>query len=407
MSIPRRAALIALSGLGLLPRDGHAAEEIARLRAVPHSEPMRQLAAGGPSGLLGIGASGALWALSPAAEAPRRLGEGLDPATPMAVGHGRIAARRSDGALWVLDGSVVRTSVEAALAPHAGLLILPLAVIATVLDGRSHRLVRLEPDAAQTWAEVARSPEAVLPDGRPLQVDLDGSGNGGHLAVLAGPDAERYTHGVLGDAVEATRVLYLERHSLQVQRELSIAAPYVLEDLLLRPVALAPGRSGLLGVRSGPQGAQLLLIDADPARPRALRVAASGEPLGSANRWLAPTSDGQRMLAVHTPHIGGVLHEYRREGERLVATRLFGDVSNHRIGSRELDLGLWRGRWLMLPDQTRKRLRWFDSAAGWREAAPLPLPAGLVASLALVSVGSAALLLDDGQVMSVTLSAPT
>jgi hypothetical protein len=225
--------------------------------------------------------------------------------------------------------------------------------------------------------------------------------------VLAGPDAERYTHGVLGDAVEATRVIYLERHSLQVQRELSIAAPFVLEDLTLRRVAVAPGRSGLLGVRSGPQGAQLLLIDADPTRPRALRMAASGEPLGSANRWLAPTGDGQRMLAVHTPHIGGVLHEYRREGERLIAQRIVADVSNHRIGSRELDLGLWRGRWLMLPDQARKRLRCFDSAAGWREAAPLPLPAGLLASVVAANASSAALLLDDGQVMSVTLSAPT
>ena len=406
MSIVRRSVLMALSAFGVLPRYANAADEVARLRAVPHSEPMRQLAAGGPSGLLGIGASGVLWALSLAGEAPRRLGEGLDAATPIAVGHGRIAARRSDGALWLLEGGVVRSSATRSLAPQAGLLILPLAVIATAAAPGGHRLLRLEPDASQTWAEVARSPEAVLPDGRPLQVDLDGRSDGGHLAVLAGPDAQRYTHGVLGDAIEATRVLWLERHSLQVRRELSIAAPFVLEDLRLRPVTSAAGRTGLLSVRSGPEGAQLVLIEADAAMPQRLTLAALGEPLGSRNRWLAPTSDGQRWLAVHTPHIGGVLHEYRRDGERLVATRIAADVSNHRIGSRELDLGVWRGRWLVLPDQQGRRLRLFDSGNAWREAAPLVLPAGVAASVALDEPRSLALLQGDGRAMLVTLLAP-
>ena len=41
--------------------------------------------------------------------------------------------------------------------------------------------------------------------------------------VLAGPDARRVTHGVLGDGVEATRLLYLERHSLAPLR--SVALP--------------------------------------------------------------------------------------------------------------------------------------------------------------------------------------
>ena len=80
----------------------HAAGADARwaARSVPTTEPTRQLRPGGPSGLLGVGPSGALWALSLTGAAPRRLALGIDPASPLATGHGRIAAR---GRRWPLD----------------------------------------------------------------------------------------------------------------------------------------------------------------------------------------------------------------------------------------------------------------------------------------------------------------
>lgn len=175
---------------------------------------MRQLHAGGPSGLLGTGASGSLWALSLTGQAPRRMADGIDPATPIATGHGRIAARMADGGLWVWEeagaSGHARTSTPSLsrnLSPHAGLLILPLAVLAVVTtsarpaDPLGHRLARFEPDPDGRWREAARSTNAVLPDARPVQVDLDGRGDGGHIAVLAGPDGSRYDHGVLGDAI--------------------------------------------------------------------------------------------------------------------------------------------------------------------------------------------------------------
>jgi hypothetical protein len=61
-----------------------------------------------------------------------------------------------------------------------------------------------------------------------VQVDLEGRGGSGQVVVLGGPDTERYRHGVLGDAIEATRLSYLERHSRQVIRQLSVAAPFVI-----------------------------------------------------------------------------------------------------------------------------------------------------------------------------------
>ena len=387
------------SGASLEPAHAAGADAHWAARSVPSTEPMRQLRPGGPSGLLGIGASGALWALSLTGAAPRRLALGIDPASPLATGHGRIAARAADGSLWVWDGEREQRGAPSLLAPHAGLLSLPLAVIGIAAGANAQRVVRLEPDGGRTWSVVARSADPVLPDARPIQVDLDGSGDGGHVAVLAGPDTQRYVHGVLGDAVEATSLLWLERHSLQPMRELTLPAPLVFEDIAPRAVALARG-SGLLTVRSGPSGAQLVLVTADGANNGRLLVAAAGDTLGQRHRWLSPTTDGQRLLAVHTPHIGGVLHEYRLQGDRLIGSAVARGVSTHRIGSRELDMAVWLGSKLVLPSQDGLSLRVLDLANGYAESHSANLPARLAMTLALAGAQGMAALLDDGRVLN-------
>jgi hypothetical protein len=369
-------------------------------RSIPAAEPLRQIRVGGPSGLLAVGTSGALWALSASGAAATRLADGLDSVTPLASSHGRIAARHADGGLWVWQGGQAQRGARDALAPQAGLLVLPLAVVGVAAG--SHQVLRFEPDANQAWAVVARSAEAVLPDARPLQADLDARGDGGHLVLLAGPDSQRYTHGVLGDGVEATRLLWLERHSLALLRELVLPAPHVLEDIAPRPVALGRG-SALLTVRSGPQGGQLGLVAASATQPRQLQWAALGETLGMPNRWMSPTTDGTRMLAVHTPHIGGVLHEYRVDGARLVGRAVAHNVSTHRIGSRELDLALWLGPLLVLPQQNGLALRVLDAAAAWAEVASIALPARVAMTAALPGGQGVAALLDDGRVFSVAV----
>ena len=423
--VTRRRALFA--GLaGLSTTSGRAAATASAApaptrwaaRAVPVDEPMRQLQAGGPSGLLGTGASGRLWALSLTGQAPQRIGDGIDPDTPIATGHGRIAARRADGALWVWEGGGdpgrAALSPSASLSVHAGLLVLPLAVLAVVsasarpADPLGHRLARFEPGPAGRWQEVARSTDPVLPDARLVQVDLDGRGDGGHVAVLAGPDSSRYDHGVLGDAVEATRVLWLERHGLDVLRELSLPAPHVFEDIAPRPVMLpgAPRGRGLLTVRSGPDGGQLALVVADPERPQGLQLAAVGDAVGR-QRWLAPTTDGRHWAAVHTPHIGGVLHIYQSEGGRLTRRRLQGDVSTHRIGSREVDLAAWLQGLLMLPSQDGRHLRLLNPAADWAELSAVTLPGRATLTTTLPDAAALAVLLDSGQVVLVQAAART
>ena len=343
-----------------------------------------------------MGASGALWALSASGAEATRLADGLDPLTPLAVGHGRIAARHADGGLWVWQGGKVERGPRDMLAPQAGLLVLPLAVIGVAAG--SHQVLRLEPAAGQTWAVVARSDQAVLPDARPLQADLDARGDGGHLVLLAGADSQRYTHGVLGDGVEATRLLWLERHGLELLRELVLPAPYVLEDIAPRPVAL--GRShALLTVRSGPQGGQLGLVAASTTQPQQLQWAALGEAIGTPHRWMAPTTDGTRLLAVHTPHIGGVLHDYRIDGSRLIGRAVASNVSTHRIGSRELDLAVWLGPHLVLPQQNGMALRVLDASAAWAEVASVTLPERVAMTVALPHRQAVAALLDDGRVV--------
>lgn len=361
---------------------------------------MAQFHATATGELLGVSLTGLLWQFADGKWA--RRGEGLDPGAPLASGHGRIAGRSTRGTLWLLEGGRVTLSRGPALATHAGLRILPLGIIAVAQDGDGGAFaVRLEPMAGNGWAESARSADPVLPDARPLQANLDGPGNAddGHIVVFAGPDARRYRHGALGDQTEPTRVLYLERHGLEVLRSLTLPPPHVFEDIAPRLIAWRGG-SALLTLRSGPLGAQLAVVAADSGRRDALRLTALGAPLGIANRWMAPTTDGRRLLAVHTPHIGGVLHEYQAAGDQLTSRALAGGVSNHALGQRELDLAAWVGSLLLIPTQDRRHLRILDPARGWAERSRVTLPSAVVASRALHRDRhpGCALLLEGGSV---------
>jgi len=383
-----------------IARDGTLA--LQTLRA---PESMVQLRANGAGELLTVSGTGVLWRFDAAGARWTRLAEAIDPATPVTAGHGRIAARLKAGGLWVLEAGRATTSTNVTLAANAGLLILPLGIIGIVgFTGQTHA-VRLEPDGTGQWSEVSRSKEVVMPDARPLQVDLGAAGDGdGHIVVLAGPDRQRYTHGVLGDAIESTRVLYLERHGLAVLRSLDVSAPYVIEDIAPRVVGWQ-GRHALLTMRSGPQGAALVIITAHPDRRDALVIAAAGAPIGTANRWMSATTDGTRLMAVHTPHIGGVLHEYRGNSDALQSRVIDHDVSNHRIGSRELDLTAWVDNKVVLPAQNRRSLRCLNANDSWRACGAATLPGPVIASVPLImgrKTGIAALL-EDGQLIFVAV----
>jgi hypothetical protein len=343
----------------------------AAARTPPHAlkpvalRNVARIDAAGSDGWLARDSGGRLWQVFEDGST-RAMGEGLAPDGALDVRHGRIAGRGVDGRLWVRVDAASSSSAErsrAVLAPHGGLCGLPLAVIGLIEQEGRTLAARFEPDARGHWQVVARSAEAVLPDAVPVIVDLDGHGSGGHVAVLAGPDRHRYPHAVLGDDVEATRVLWLERHSLQPLRTLRLEEPEVFEDRQLRPWRLPDGRVGLVTVRAGPSGGQLAVIAASPQASAALEIAVAGPPIGTRNRWLSPASvepAGAELWAVHTPHIGGVLHRYRAAGASLSAERVATGLTNHRLGARDLDVTARLGRWLLLPAQNWHQVRVVD-----------------------------------------------
>jgi hypothetical protein len=302
-SSTRRACLIAALGSAAGPtRAQPASWAVAPLRA---PEPLIQLRAAERAGWIATGEGGGLWWLRASVPA-QRLAAGIDPSGPLGADHGRVVARRADGRLWVGEGGRAASS-SAVVARDAGLVTLPLGIIAVQGEGVNARLVRLEPDARGTWQATATSRETVLPDARPVRVDLDG--DGAHIAVLAGPDGTRYTHAVLGDAIEGTRVLWLERHDLTPLRELTLAAPHVFEDNRLRVWREGQALS-LVVVRSGPNGGQLALIEADRSQRGALRVTCGRAARVAAVGAAASAARDQRRR--RTPRLG--LRARRRLG---------------------------------------------------------------------------------------------
>jgi hypothetical protein len=375
---PARAAAPGATVLGAADR-GAQGTVIGTLREVPLRD-VQRVDAAEKEGWWARDGAGRLWHVA-SNGGTEPLAEGIAATGGLATGHGRVAGRGLDGRLWVHDTTrptapPSRSAVT--LAPHGGLCMLPLAIIAVVEQAGRHVLARFEADARGQWQLVARSREPVLPDAVPVAVDLDGRHGGAHIAVLAGPDAKRYPHAVLGDDIEATRVLWLERHSLEPLRLLHLDGPSVFEDRLLRPWALPDGRTGLVTMRSGPSGAQLVVVAASPNEPSTLELAASGPAIGPRNRWLSPASvglaDGE-IWAVHTPHIGGVLQRYRARGSALVAERMATGLANHRLGARDLDVSARVGGWLLIPTQDWRRARAVDiTTASVMEATPLGTP---------------------------------
>lgn len=328
------------------------------------------------------------------------IAEGLHPDAPLDARHGLIASHAPDGRPWVMKDSPSErpTLGEERMAPHGGLRILPGAIVGLVSRSGRTVVARFEAAPAGSWTVRATSEDAVLPDAEPVLVDLDGQHGGAHVAVLAGPDGTRYGHGVLGDAIEATRVLWLDRESLRVLRQFELDAPYVFEDRLLRPWRLPDGRRGLVTMQAGPQGAQIAVLAAAPAEPGQLRIEFRGVPIGQRNRWMSPASTQENdpdLLVIHTPHIGGVLQRYAHEGSGLISRPLLTGLTNHRLGGRHLDNSARLGPWILLATQGWGELAVVDLRAVDR-VERVPMPAPIIQIVASSSGTSAAVLTRAG-----------
>lgn len=147
----------------------------------------------------------------------------------------------------------------------------------------------------------------------------------------------RYDHAILGDGIEASGVR-VERASGERQT-LRLPDGSVFEDRYPRLADLdGDGEDELVLVRSYlERGAALVALK---STPQGLEILAESAPIGLAHRWLNPVGTGDfdrdgsvELAAVVTPHIGGVLTLYKRDGDRLVPAYRMAGFSNHRIGS--------------------------------------------------------------------------
>lgn len=225
----------------------------------------------------------------------------------------------------------------------------------------------------------------------------------------------RYGHAVLGDGIEAA-ALKVEMASGELL-SYRLEDKSVFEDLTPRLADLdGDGHDEIIAVRSYPdRGAAVALFG---VRDGEIVWLAESDPVGQPYRWLNPVGagdfdgDGRAEIAViQTPHIGGILILYRRNGERLVEFDRMPGFSNHAMGSTVLgmssvlDLDGDHAQDILVPDQGRTGLRAVSYAGGkfrtlWTLRNRLPIATSIVTA-ALDGHGGEDILygLTDGSVM--------
>ena len=181
--------------------------------------------------------------------------------------------------------------------------------------------------------EETRLPVDALPDSRIL------TDESGRLLILSNP-TERYTHGVLGDSLEAEGIALVETNPKpRILIDISIPELDVVEGLYPTWVDLNNDseREIIVTLSNAREGARLVVFREDGS------LLAEGPPIGEGFRWrhqlmVAPFgADGENLLAVvRTPHIGGVLEFYRLQGNKLEIVTEIPGISTHSIGSRNL-----------------------------------------------------------------------
>ncbi len=173
-----------------------------------------------------------------------------------------------------------------------------------------------------------------LPDGIVALTD--------ELAVALVQPTDRYPHGALGDRIEAAAVQVLGFDG-DTRTTFGPEPPAVIEGIsALIADATGDGRPEILVTHSdADQGASLALWS-----PEGELLAAS-QGIGLGNRWrnqlaIAPVGPGGEIeiIDVRTPHIGGTVQYFRIEGDRLVRVASQSGFTSHRLGSRNLDLGI-------------------------------------------------------------------
>jgi hypothetical protein len=262
--------------------------------------------------------------------------------------------------------------------------------------------------AELTVCSVESPPPKISDTKRPDQLPQSRAAHGYHniaVAWLAGP-TDRYRHGVLGDDLEATRLVVETRSGKRLQVDLPLNR--VFEDLEPRLTDVdGDSRDEIIVVESDTKfGASLALYGIVDGQLK--RIAATPF-LGQPYRWLNPlgtgdfNGDGQLDIAlVATPHIGGKLRLYRYNDSTLSLFAEYPGVSTHRIGRTELGLGRvvpTRPRdQLLVPNQSHRVLMLLEwTPDRWKLIARTELPGQLESELTPTGDGRWHFQLENGR----------
>lgn len=166
--------------------------------------------------------------------------------------------------------------------------------------------------------------------------------DGSRLVALAGP-TDRYGHAVLGDATEASTLEVIDADGTR-RTPVTISDPDVFEAVspMLADVDGDGNTDAVMTVSNSDDGARLVAYDLDSGT-----VVAESDPIGLGNRWrnllaVAPVGPAGQLEAIdiRTPHIGGTLQFFQVVDDRFELVASADTYSTHRIGSRNLDLGI-------------------------------------------------------------------
>jgi hypothetical protein len=203
----------------------------------------------------------------------------------------------------------------------------------------------------------------------------------------------RYAHAVLGDAVEAGRLVIERREGKRAALRLGPDA--VFEDIVPR-IARLDGVERIVLVKSYlDRGSALAIVD-----PVSARIIGETPPIGRPNAWLNPAGiadfdgDGATDIAlVRQPHVVGRLELWSWRGGTLAKTAEVADASNHVIGSRALGMSVTAdfnhdGRTdLAVPTLDRRALRLITFTPAPSELARVPLPARVATNIGVLRSG--------------------
>lgn len=354
--------------------------------------PIRQLTTDNSGQVFVITESGQLWQLGQ----DKPLAEGLSPEVAPAAGHGRVAAADLNGNFLVwTPNQLYRSAIP--LSKKAGMVPLRLATIAVSPQAGEHRLVRI--GLANGRAEIeAMSADPVLPDAQPLLVNLTGQNLAdGHIAILAKPDGQTYLHGILGDAIEAQEIQYLERHNLT-----PLAQSLGIDGLVFEANQLINlnqnGQNRLVSVLSGQgEDGRTVVVSLKDGK---LTLDAQSQALPN-NRWQSPFVFRDQLYAVHMPHLKMELVAYDQTYPLLRPKSLADGISNHAIHSHITNLAATTPNFALLPQAGYQSLALLDKN---QQVHMLPdqLPAPIIKTAS--HLDTVYLLLENGQVWQATLA---